>query len=177
MGQGGKKGKRGTGLPPEEIRLWKAYTRDIDPLHAEEENEMEAADTPTSSILKPEPRKSLIRPAVRLPSVTPVQPPQLDGSTAKKLKKGDIGIDGRLDLHGCTQEQAHRLLEDFVAAAHAKGKRCLLVITGKGSRAGQSEGVLKQKVPQWLQNAHPAAAKHGGSGALYVYLKRVRERD
>ena len=104
-------------------------------------------------------------------------------------------IDGRIDLHGRNQEQAHRLLEEFVLSSHARGKRCLLVITGKGKGGLTAQeayahdlqpGILKQKVPQWLSmpplgsiilKTYPAVPRDGGGGALYVYLKRAREHQ
>jgi len=89
-------------------------------------------------------------------------------------------IDGRLDLHGMTQEAAHAALNGFVLRAYDSGRRCLLVITGKG-RLGS--GVLRAEVPRWL-NQTPlrervlgfsyAKARHGGEGALYVLVKRRR---
>jgi DNA-nicking Smr family endonuclease len=111
------------------------------------------------------------------------------------LRRGQLPIDARLDLHGWTQGEAHHALAGFIESAHAAGQRCLLVITGKGGRAkthdaddphgggGAVPGVLRAAVPNWL-NQPPlrplilgfagAQPKHGGSGALYVLLKRKR---
>jgi len=88
-----------------------------------------------------------------------------------------------------TLQQAHPELIRFILKTHADGCRLVLVITGKG-KPGQGEdiiprrtGVLRQKVPQWLRLAPvssailevtPAHVKHGGNGALYVYLRRHR---
>jgi DNA-nicking Smr family endonuclease len=103
----------------------------------------------------------------------------LDRSSALRLKRGDMPIAARLDLHGMTQAEAHRALVRFVAEAHAAGKRNVLVITGKGSGGG--EGVLRRAVPRWLEEAatralvltvEPARPRHGGNGALYVLLRR-----
>ena len=91
-------------------------------------------------------------------------------------------IEGKLDLHGRTQAEAHRRLETFLANAQASGKRCVLVVTGRG--LGKSAGgVLRTEVPRWL-NQTPnrarvlafdwAQPKHGGDGALYVLLRRNR---
>ena len=113
--------------------------------------------------------------------------PGVDGRTAAKLKRGLLPIDGTLDLHGLTREEAAAELTRFINTRQAAGARCLLVITGKGINQGGhgdwSPGVLRQAVPEWL-NAPPLAAKvlafsyaqpqHGGSGALYVLLKRLR---
>ena len=92
-----------------------------------------------------------------------------------------------------TQEKAYRALGPFLARSQAMGKRVVLVVTGKGGaprkddledswREGRT-GVLRSVVPQWLaegDNAarvvawHPASPRHGGEGALYVVLRRVR---
>ncbi|HWY62700.1 MAG TPA: Smr/MutS family protein [Rhizomicrobium sp.] len=98
----------------------------------------------------------------------------LDGSMRKKLQQGGIRPAARLDLHGFTQETAHRALKTFFQQSHKSGVRLTLVITGKG-------GVLNQMVPRWLKQPgfagliagiEPAHVRHGGAGALYVYLRK-----
>jgi len=121
--------------------------------------------------------------------VTPI-PHGLDKRTAERLRRGQLAIEARLDLHGMTQDEAHGALFSFLARSEAQGLRCLLVITGKGVRRsdghdfrGEAIGVLKHAVPRWLGEAGqrrrilalaPAQPKHGGSGALYVLLRRQR---
>lgn len=106
----------------------------------------------------------------------------LDAPTLDKLKKGRLPIEGRVDLHGMTQDEAYSLLFSFLHRAHAGGIRYVLIITGKGSSSG-GDGVLRRAVPAWLStpafrplvSSHDHAARnHGGSGALYVRLRRVR---
>jgi DNA-nicking Smr family endonuclease len=101
-------------------------------------------------------------------------PSGLDGSTRKKLQKGALAPAARLDLHGFTQDAAHRALLSFLQSSHKSGVRLTLVITGKG-------GVLKEMVPRWLHQSGFAAliagietahVRHGGGGALYVYLRK-----
>jgi DNA-nicking Smr family endonuclease len=72
----------------------------------------------------------------------------LDKTTRSKFLRGNYKIDARLDLHGKTQIQAYDLLRDFIEDAYYKKKRCLLVITGKGN----SPGILRQAVPDWMNN-------------------------
>jgi DNA-nicking Smr family endonuclease len=117
------------------------------------------------------------------PELAPGLTPGLDRRTAQRLKKGDIPVEASLDLHGLTQEEAHRALVRFLARAAQAGRRCVLVVTGKGAKAG-GEGILRVSVPRWLNEpdlrAHVlafvhAAPKDGGTGALYVLLKRRRE--
>src|SRR5439155_27262320 len=102
----------------------------------------------------------------------------------QRVARAKEAIDGRLDLHGLTQSEAHAALLRFLRAASSRGARLVLVITGKGARAGDGErGVLKRQVPQWLglpefralvvgfEEAHIA---HGGEGALYVRVRRAQ---
>ena len=106
----------------------------------------------------------------------------VDRRTAERLKRGRLSIDARLDLHGLTQAEAHRALNAFIAASFEAGRRCLLVITGKGL-GREDGGVLRSKVPHWL-NQSPnrarvlafdyAQPRDGGTGALYVMLRRRR---
>ena len=90
-------------------------------------------------------------------------------------------VDGRIDLHGLTLEQAHSTLTAFVRATHARGGRCIVVVTGKGK--DQQIGKIRRETPLWLNQpvlrplvlAITRAPKHdGGDGALYVLLKRKR---
>jgi DNA-nicking Smr family endonuclease len=104
----------------------------------------------------------------------------IDRPTLDKLAKGKVPIEGRVDLHGMSQDEAYFLLHSFLQRAHAGGLRYVLVITGKGSSSG-GDGILRRAVPAWLATApfrllvsshENAAQKHGGGGALYVRLKR-----
>ena len=105
----------------------------------------------------------------------------LDRPTLDKLSKGKLPIEGRVDLHGMTQSEAHALLLSFLQRAHANGVRYVLVITGKGFSSG-GDGILKRQVPAWLStppfrmlvSSHDLAARrHGGEGALYVRLRKT----
>jgi DNA-nicking Smr family endonuclease len=113
----------------------------------------------------------------------------VDRRTANRLRRGQLPIDGELDLHGFKQAQAHQTLDRFIGKAAREGRRCLLVITGKGARAGvekgwRGAGVLREAVPGWLNDpanrdrilsfCH-AQPRDGGDGALYVLLKRRRK--
>ena len=108
-----------------------------------------------------------------------VQP--IDRKTRNKLAKGRLPIEARIDLHGMTQDQAHRQLLRFLVDARRSGLRHVLIITGKGGRDGQP-GILRLAVPSWLEQpsfrAHVSATEqahigHGGEGALYVKLRRL----
>ena len=110
------------------------------------------------------------------------------------MRKGQVEPDARIDLHGMTAERAHAALTAFVANSHTAGRRCVLVITGKGGRrfrdaedldgfggARDGMGVLRRLAPEWLASpplsgfvatVAPAHIRHGGDGALYVYLRK-----
>ena len=114
-------------------------------------------------------------------------PLRMDKKTFQRLKRGKSRPEARLDLHGLTLDQAQGALFDFIPSARSRGLRLVLVITGKGrnrDRGGpipERMGVLRHQVPRWLggpvlsamvQQVTPAHPSHGGSGALYVYLRR-----
>ncbi len=194
-------------ISAEDARLWQQITGDVTPLPGKRA---------ASAIPAPKPKPpgkakpTAGKPSMPLPAPAPIpapapapnltvervrraQMPGLDRRNAERLRRGQMAIEGRLDLHGLTQSEAERALDQFLAASAAAGKRCLLVITGKGStgRADDSViparlGVLREAVPGWLAKpgnrrlvvaTHAAARRHGGSGALYVLLRRRREPE
>jgi DNA-nicking Smr family endonuclease len=107
----------------------------------------------------------------------------IDRANAERLKRGQHRIEDRLDLHGMTQAEAHRALATFVRNSRRAGFRCVLVITGRGL-GPYGPGVLKSMVPRWLEEAElrgyilaiaRAQPRDGGTGALYLMLRRRRE--
>lgn len=179
----GKSGNSGQDRPDnEETRLWQDYTHDIVPV--KKRSPLPKDSLPLAPLKRAAVRKKAaepnLPPTIKKPSATQ-QAPQLDGRLEQRLRRGQVALDGTLDLHGMTQEEAHGKLNSYITRAHARNKRCLLVITGKG-RGG--EGILRQKFPQWMAmpplreivlKIVPAIQSHGGSGAWYVYLKRTRD--
>ncbi len=111
--------------------------------------------------------------------------PGVDKRTATRFRRGLMPIDATLDLHGHTQNSARAALAGFLRAHRAAGRRCVLVVTGKGLKDDWSVGALRQALPGWL-NAPDlrrlilaychAQPHHGGSGAVYILLKRERGR-
>lgn len=105
----------------------------------------------------------------------------LERPVKRKLAKGRLQLEARIDLHGLFQNEAHALLHSFILRAHERGLRHVLVITGKGSSMG-SEGALKRAVPMWfskpefrhlISSYETSAQTHGGDGALYVRLSKA----
>jgi DNA-nicking Smr family endonuclease len=101
------------------------------------------------------------------------------------LARGRAAVDARIDLHGMTQAEAYGALLRFLHRAQASGAKFVLVITGKGAPPGTHEGrgILRRQVPLWLGlpefrvcvlGFDVAAVGHGGDGALYVRLRKIR---
>jgi len=105
---------------------------------------------------------------------------EISGEQMAGLKNGTVKIDAKLDLHGLTQKEAHRELDYFMNKQTARGARLLLIITGKGK---DLQGVLRTSLPGWLMASewakqiltiHPAHLRHGGDGATYVLLRKIK---
>ena len=182
--------RRKRALSEEEHALWEEVARQIKPLRKKHRaakppavaarTEMPAAAKPAAPTKSSEPGQIARRPQPEPPPLAP-----LARRERSQLSRGRKQIDARLDLHGMTQNRAHRALEGFLQRAHHDGLRFVLIITGKG-RTVQSEaerGVLRRQVPQWLglpefralvvgfEEAHIG---HGGEGALYVRIRRPK---
>jgi DNA-nicking Smr family endonuclease len=113
----------------------------------------------------------------------------IERNLRRKLNKGKASIDAKLDLHGMRQDEAHNALIRFITRAAQHDKHLVLIVTGKGGRKStyndefSETGVLRRMVPLWLSDPvlrnfvigfEEAAIGHGGSGALYVRLRRVK---
>src|SRR5580704_10959130 len=162
--------------------LWQRAMRGVKPLAPRPGSRHGPPPIPASA--KPS-EKQAISPVPGLPPAasSPAQPALdhfagIDRANAERLKRGKHPIEARLDLHGMTQDEAHHTLLRFVRTARAGGKRCVLIITGRGNFGG---GVLKAAVPRWLAEAEfrahllaiaTAQPRDGGAGALYVMLRR-----
>jgi DNA-nicking Smr family endonuclease len=97
----------------------------------------------------------------------------------KKLRRGAWSVQGEIDLHGHTIDEAHDALADFLDDARAHGYRCVRVIHGKGLTSPNREPVLKGKVRTWLSHwdevlAYCEAPRHGGGGGAVLVLLRGR---
>lgn len=201
-----KKPGRGGGkksiLTDEDHEIWEHTAASLSPLkaakgrvHAALEDEPDFAQLFAPKTKHDGHGKTRAVPVAGQPAPARKTSPELnpfDPRNVKKLKRGKIEIEGRIDLHGMRQAEAHAALIRFIHGSASMGKRWVLVITGKGlpSRARNDverpfgelpRGVLKRNVPMWLAEPEvrglivsftEAAAEHGGSGALYVHLRR-----
>jgi DNA-nicking Smr family endonuclease len=199
------------GTSPEDLALWHHTANSVTPLKKAkarvpdvgppEETMRKSERSPIrvpSSSKTGAPQNTARTPPIPQPQRAPLPkapPPILaiERRTARRIARGHVEIDARLDLHGLTQANAERRLRTFLLRARADGLRTVLVITGKGAErdtdgghiaSGRSErGVLRRSVPLWLEAGElrdcvagiaPAHVRHGGSGALYIHLRKMR---
>jgi DNA-nicking Smr family endonuclease len=182
--------RRKRALSEAERELWESVAKQTKPLrkkprgaHAQAPP-IEAKPAPTRSAAAPKSQPAA-RPAKAARPDPPPPPPlaPLGRRERSQLSRGTKDIDARLDLHGMTQDRAHRTLFAFLQRASSNGLTFVLVITGKGRVTGaESErGVLRRQVPQWLSlpefrslvvGYEEAHIGHGGEGALYVRVRR-----
>lgn len=171
-------------ISPEDRALWAHVARSAVPLPGrilpdlpEPTPTPEPEARPLDAQTLPQPRRSR--------TLLPLS--GLEKSLARDLRRGRAEIDGRIDLHGMRQAEAHAALLAFIHRMHHRGARLVLVITGKGgperSTFGDERGVLKRMVPHWLADPvlrrcvigyEPAGRAHGGEGALYVRIRRAK---
>lgn len=169
-------------LSPDERRLWARVARTVRAAPGREPPEppAEPASTPARTPASARPRPPAPAPASPRPSPPAPRgaPHPLEPRRQRRLARERDEIEARLDLHGHGRFQAEDALRAFLLDSHARGRRAVLVITGKGARGG---GVIRASVMEWIASpslrhvvagAAPAHRRHGGEGALYVALKR-----
>lgn len=194
--------RRRKGISPEDQAIWQRLADSTKALRAPAEKPK--ATEPLISVVKRQPLKitpfvlggksdapktqiSLASDVLEKSSI------QMDRRNFDRLRKGRLRPEAYLDLHGMTADVAHARLNEFVQAAHVSDLRLVLVITGKGRVWHDDSGVmplrkgiLRHSVPHWLAQptlksrilqVSQAHDKHGGGGALYVYLRRRRGAD
>ncbi len=186
------KRRRTRQLSPEERRLWSHVARHVTPMKGkalppEPDPDEKTATTPAPQVpLAPAAPLPPLPPQPKKPVVPPLAP--VERKTLAALRRGRKDVDGVIDLHGMRQEEAHFALISFLHRAQNAGHAIVLVITGKGGTASrdglfEERGILRRMVPHWLRLAElrslvvgfeEASPQHGGSGALYVRLRRRR---
>ena len=186
--------RRDRALSEVEIALWTHVARSARPLPGKRAPEalvlQAASEKPEASNSKAAAAAKASLPQQKMPALKPLAP--LERKLKTQLKRGIQPIEAVIDLHGMRQDEAHAALHRFIWRAQGDGAKLVLVVTGKGA-ASQSQsmfggsderGVLRRMVPHWLRlpDLRPmvvgfdeADQRHGGSGALYVRLRRLRE--
>jgi len=156
-------------LHDDELALWRHVTQTVRPFgHHGPDQAFPAPAEPIAPLAPP-------------PAVAGA-PKTLEPRRLHRIAAGREGPGPRLDLHGLGQDQARAAVMRFLPKAQAEGWRAVIVITGRGLRG---DGILKRRTPEWL--AEPALRdvvagvadahrRHGGEGALYVALKRLKPR-
>ncbi|WP_026480344.1 Smr/MutS family protein [Ahrensia sp. 13_GOM-1096m] len=191
-------------LKPDEKVLWNLVTRTVVPMRKSAKPELGEPESFSEHMdqFMPAPKRSTpikdaelrrAKAASQIKPITPEQKPKtapspapiaahIDKPVYRKIAKGRLPIDSQVDLHDLTQDQAIHRLQAFLTQARNLGQRHVLVITGKGG-SPTSEGVLRRMLPIWLNmpafssivNGYQAASRgHGGDGAFYVRLRRLR---
>ena len=188
-------------LTADETALWAHVTNHVQPLtkRARAQPDQSALQPQTASApkLPDEPKIAALYVAQKneivqrnkneLPPLAP-----LERRLRQRLSRGAHPIDAVIDLHGMRQTEAHEALRRFIYAAQRQGASVVLVVTGKGAssvqdtNSGEERGVLRRTVPHWLRmpdlrpcviGFEPAAQHHGGSGALYVRVRRAPRNE
>lgn len=177
--------RRRSGLTPDETKVWHHVAKQARPMPGKA-----VPETPPEPVVPAEPAQLPVpsAPEARTKRSPRALPPlaTLDRRGRRDVARGKAQIDGRIDLHGMRQAEAHRALIDFVFRAHQQGWKLGLVITGKGGgldARGEERGVLRRLVPHWLAEPsmramvlgyEASAPGHGGEGALYLRFRRAR---
>jgi DNA-nicking Smr family endonuclease len=180
-----------------EIALWREVTKSIRPLYDRFEDllepEVPAAAPVAQKAVTPAPivasqPVAAPKPVAKVPKLLPLAP--IERPLLRKISRGQNEIDAVLDLHGMRQHEAHERLRRFLQQSQFNHARLVLVVTGKGNSPsktldgeGHGKGVLRRLVPDWLRmpdlrpvvmGFEQAAPHQGGSGALYVRLRKRR---
>ncbi len=191
-------------LDREERRLWTYIARDVVPLERKYQFHPDVALLPlgpetagpaingNSARMKPVLNNS--RPVALAPYASSRSPglEALERKTLSALRRGKRGVDAKIDLHGLYQQDAHSSLNAFLHRSQLAGHSLVLVVTGKGPPASslfsgppsfEGRGILRRMTPHWLAAPElhsvvigydEAATHHGGAGAFYVRLRRLK---
>lgn len=177
-------------LGPEDRMLWETVIRGVRPLSSRQERGGLSGHASSGKVHRPGIRPSGAK-GDTLPGDKAVFPSEresgphrlnpFDSAVHRKIARGRLPVEAHVDLHELTQGEAYALLLRFLRLAQHRGLRHVLIITGKGKSSG-SGGVLRQGVRHWLASApfrsyvnafETAARHHGGTGALYIKLRRL----
>ncbi|MGE0238638.1 MAG: Smr/MutS family protein [Parvibaculaceae bacterium] len=187
-------------LPPD-YALWEDVVRGVKPLHKAKARKKPAAKVPAETAAVATRSEKSARPIPRMPAPRHDPPPLtgLDRKSERRMTRGQVEIESRIDLHGTGIERSRERLLNFLTTSRAEGLRLVLVITGKGAspftrhtlhgadhyHAPERQGRLRRLVPDWFHEGvfrehiagfQPAHPRHGGGGAFYVKLRKAERR-
>lgn len=174
--------KKITSFDKEGQSLWAAFTKGIHPyahkkhpVSQETVSPLKKKSKGSTLVLQKIPVQTATdKPVLLLPQ------PSIEKTTLKKLRKGTLSIQARIDFHGMREHEAHTCFNHFIRQCAHEQKKYLLVVTGKG-KSLHSEGVLRKSLPQWIElpdireyilSYSHASPKDGGSGAWYIILRK-----
>jgi DNA-nicking Smr family endonuclease len=172
--------KKSLELSQEDKELWAQFTQSLNPLKVCTKPPLtnEEVDISKDDYVQPLPQKKQIR------ALNVDLPVDIDKRTFERLKKGRLPLEDSFDFHGIGFHDAHYKLIKLIEGWQENGKRCVLIITGKGSRTPKDQKTIRDAFPDWLNDPllrnkilayTKAQPKHGGSGAFYLLLRRKKE--
>lgn len=186
-------------LSAEERALWARVMATVKPMPGREVVKPEkplpfrggdgggAVPQATRPVARPHPNPSPKGEGLKKAPPAPTPGTTLDGSWDKRLSRGMVQPDATVDLHGHTLNSAYAMLDDALGRSVARGDRVILLITGKPPRPDSerphARGAIRAAVGDWLHSSRHADSiaavrganpRHGGSGALYIVLRRPR---
>ena len=180
--------RRNRSLANRDIELWLSVSRLVTPLAKRGSRSIETRAHSGSDVTGEQDRLNVPNYSFSMDSWKPEIPsvsklPAFSPKEHRRLRRGQLTIQARIDLHGFYESDAHRALTSFIENSYARGLTYVLVVTGKGKTTsdGHELGILRRNVPHWLRSAalskvvlsfEMAGSHHGGSGALYVRLRR-----
>ncbi len=185
--------KKGRTLKPEETRLWHKIARSTKPISKIRMNELELKVREIDKVAQESAPKEApkITPAPHSPKSRKIVNSTIqDAAAHKRVRRGNLEIAAKIDLHGFNQDEARTRLHAFIHEAYQNQFRYVLVITGKGAKNADNQkhfdffasprGIIRMRFKDWLHDPQirhlisgvaTANPKHGGAGAFYVLLK------
>lgn len=168
---------------PEDNEVWQELIEDI----AKIKKAPKATSLPKLKDIKIRPTLNVTPPSTQINSDLFDNTANIDGNSMRRFQKNDYPVEATLDLHGYTESRAYEAVHNFIQKSYQYGRRCVIIVTGKGYHASNDEdifsnrAILKNAVPNWLNSeqlkpfilsfTHPKA-ELGGSGALYILLRK-----
>jgi DNA-nicking Smr family endonuclease len=184
---GAKDGKHNNS---EDSALFRATVGDTKPIKSKARHQSEPPKKPARRIRREEPKATAFATSgqtydsdsVATGDTLTFKRVSINNSTMKKLRRGQIPVEDKIDLHGLTANEARHYLEEFITECRVAGYRCVRVVHGKGISSGPDGPVIKHGVNNWLRQWETVLAFcsarpcDGGTGAVYLLLKQLSRK-